>query len=506
MAKDWAADSPFSGIINALEEITAFQNVIDVVNFSTSVVCSDFDLDSLLGTGSLSSTDRCGWVGRWSSLMTGMPWVTFVTSAGNANRDIDASNKDDRVIPAAFSMDLQNTITAGGLWGATPRGQSDGWVYDRAEISNFGEAITLGAPNDVWALDIEDSDGYSYQTGTSFSAPMVTGAVALLRALDPELSPSQIKQILPSYSSLVRVCNSYRSHPDDPCADEEQEWRSLDAGGAVSELLRRSVKANIDLTRATNPKNAALDTEVNLDIPVKNVGEYTWNFHMDALVCAPSGSGFLYQLPLGHLINPGGEGVFNVSFDASEFGEWDITVGAFRDDIVVDPQRSSSLDQDQLTIFVPGGTGSSSQATPTPTPTIEVTVVVATEAPTYTPSPGATVEGTEELPEGAPGDATAVKCVQQEEGEAAGLAGRDANVILVADTSGSMDGGKIIALRETAKDFFRNVTDPAEYVGLVAFDSSVRTVIDLTAKGSISDVEWDQAVEGLYRRWRHRIL
>jgi hypothetical protein len=71
---------------------------------------------------------------------------------------------------------------------------------DRASsFSNSNAAIDLAAPGEniptavPIALDTEDgtADGYEYQSGTSFSAPMVAAAIAWIRAARPDLQPDQ---------------------------------------------------------------------------------------------------------------------------------------------------------------------------------------------------------------------------------------------------------------------------------------------------------------------------
>ena len=491
VGEDATGGQSLSGIIYALEELYAFREIIDVVNFSTSIACSDYQVGSAANSGSGSSIDGCGWVGVLADLIGGMrDHVTFVAPAGNAGRDISAADSDAQVIPAAFSLELDNAITAAGISGFTPRGRSSGWVYDRAEDSNYGDAVTIAAPYDVWAMDIEDSDGYGQSSGTSFSVPMVSGTVALLKALDPELSPAQVKEILTATGTIIRVCDSSRNHPSDDCSGEEQEWRKLNAGAAVKELLRRSVKANIDLTLADNPSRVTLDTTVDLSIPVKNEGQYAWDFHMDASDCAPSGAGFQYQLPLRNIIQPGGTALFSLSFDATEPGSWRVDVGAFRDSAELDPQRDSALDEEELHIFVPGA---AAQRSAMPTSTTEPTAT----GPMPTQTRGPTPTGATPFTAGVPSGAKAITCVAQEEGTAAGIARSDANVIIVADTSGSMEGEKIAKLRETAIGFYDLIDDPAEYVSLLDFDDTTKVVFDLTAKGSIGRSEWEDAVAGL---------
>jgi len=64
----------------------------------------------------------------------------------------------------------------------------------RASFSNFGPDVDLVAPGvDVFdvAPPLRCPAGYAYATGTSFAAPAVSGAVALLAQLRPTLSASQ---------------------------------------------------------------------------------------------------------------------------------------------------------------------------------------------------------------------------------------------------------------------------------------------------------------------------
>jgi len=76
--------------------------------------------------------------------------------------------------------------------------------------SQFGIGVDIGAPGtDVFSTNFpsdelssgsnpEESDLYAGNTGSSFSAPQVAGAAALLRSVDPSLSPGSIRSILTS--------------------------------------------------------------------------------------------------------------------------------------------------------------------------------------------------------------------------------------------------------------------------------------------------------------------
>ena len=75
---------------------------------------------------------------------------------------------------------------------------------DSSAFSNSNPAIDLSAPGESIMtavpvpLDVEDGipDGYQRLNGTSFSAPMVSGAVAWVRAARPDLSPDQVAQVV----------------------------------------------------------------------------------------------------------------------------------------------------------------------------------------------------------------------------------------------------------------------------------------------------------------------
>ncbi|MEM9598604.1 MAG: S8 family serine peptidase [Acidobacteriota bacterium] len=65
----------------------------------------------------------------------------------------------------------------------------------RAGFSNHGTDLDLSAPGDnIFALDL--NDGYNFTGGTSFAAPLVSGVVALMLSVNPDLTHTEVRQIL----------------------------------------------------------------------------------------------------------------------------------------------------------------------------------------------------------------------------------------------------------------------------------------------------------------------
>lgn len=106
--------------------------------------------------------------------------ATVVAAAGNAHRSADLHPE----YPAA--MMTSNVLSVAGT------GQNGGLMHGSA----WGRrSVQLAAPGEgIFTLGL--SSRYMWATGTSMSAPMVSGALALLQAARPDLSQRQLRRLL----------------------------------------------------------------------------------------------------------------------------------------------------------------------------------------------------------------------------------------------------------------------------------------------------------------------
>ncbi|MDZ4167944.1 MAG: S8 family serine peptidase [Coriobacteriia bacterium] len=111
------------------------------------------------------------------------PDVLFVMSGGNGGKEMDGAKR----YPSGLKLD--NMITVGAL-------DNDGKQSTYTDWASEDYEVTLAAPGTQAVVGV-DADGKPIrENGTSFAAPHVTAAAAMLKSLNPKLTAAQIKQIL----------------------------------------------------------------------------------------------------------------------------------------------------------------------------------------------------------------------------------------------------------------------------------------------------------------------
>ena len=126
--------------------------------------------------------------------------ITIVFAAGNDGLNMDTDRYRGRPINDESELPWVIGVSASNSRGVlTTRESGSFWS------SNFGSNIDIMAPGDrILTLDLmgfSDGNGltgtnYAFESGTSFSAPIVAGVVALMLSANPNLTPSEIRQII----------------------------------------------------------------------------------------------------------------------------------------------------------------------------------------------------------------------------------------------------------------------------------------------------------------------
>ena len=129
-----------------------------------------------------------------------------------------------------------------------------------ANFSNFGDGVDLAAPGiGVWTAT--NSMGIASFSGTSISAAMVTGAIAMMLGSEPSLSPSEIKKLLVKFSN-----------------DSEKPGQDNVVGHGILSLSRLENKNNRNYTDAAiagyyfELPNGIVAGTVPVDVMVQNQG------------------------------------------------------------------------------------------------------------------------------------------------------------------------------------------------------------------------------------------
>ncbi len=140
------------------------------------------------------------------------PDVLFVCSGGNGGAEMDGSKR----YPSGLK--LPNMITVGAL-------DNDGKQAEYADWASEDYEITLGAPGTDAVVGMAGAGGPVRQDGSSFSAPHVTAAAAILKSLNPELNAGQIKEIL-----VATARPGVPTTSDDPTATSQLVPPEMGAG------------------------------------------------------------------------------------------------------------------------------------------------------------------------------------------------------------------------------------------------------------------------------------
>ncbi len=161
-----------------------------------------------------------------------------------------------------------------------------GLVGQRPHAAYIMLPVPPGSSTDIKCAEFEDgtepNDGWAAFSGTSAAAPQVAGVCALLKQLDPGLSPVRAKRILEkSAIDVVKgFSNYYFSRPTaGPGRDLATGYGLVDAGNAIATLRQvnnqeASHSQIIDYSQADDTFNPALSAPINCDCDSPSAASY----------------------------------------------------------------------------------------------------------------------------------------------------------------------------------------------------------------------------------------
>jgi subtilisin family serine protease len=153
--------------------------------------------------------------------------ITIIFASGNNGCNMDqyfiVNSYGDTICTESSGIPINDESEAAGVIGVGASSEFN----DITPYSNYGQNIDLIAPGgnlelssgilgiddtgvfgDIWQRGLVD-DNYSFTSGTSLSAPITTGVVALMLSVNPSLMPEQIREILIKSSDKIGETSNY---------------------------------------------------------------------------------------------------------------------------------------------------------------------------------------------------------------------------------------------------------------------------------------------------------
>ena len=227
----------FGAIQNALSD--AISLGIKVINMSFQ----SYENAVSYGASSMSASSGCSTILSYYLNQCHNAGITLVGAAGNYNTDEPSYPGSNNYVINVGSLNDTGTGKAG--------------------FSNYGSTIDLVAPGYVYVADKTNNSGYKNTSGTSFSAPLVTAAIALYKQKNPTATPAEIE------SALYASC--------DPIDDSGSEYTNWAGNGALNVYKFLGMDEEAGPTEIVINNSEIDDGELSLEVGDELTLDYTVN-------------------------------------------------------------------------------------------------------------------------------------------------------------------------------------------------------------------------------------
>jgi len=233
-------------------------------------------------------TNASGW-GLSSAIVSGLTWAAN-HGAKVANLSFAGMHSSSAITSAAqYFMSKGGLVTAAaGNYGNDDGSPENPYIVSVSATastdvitswSSFGSYVDVSAPGSgIWSTT--NGGGYAAVSGTSFSAPVTAGVIALIFAANPGLTPQNAEQILEQSADDLGT-NGY---------DKYYGWGRVNAGTAVFAAGGGAPPPDTiaPLTTLTSPANgAAVTGNVTISATATdNIGVTEVRFYADGQLVA----------------------------------------------------------------------------------------------------------------------------------------------------------------------------------------------------------------------------
>ncbi len=191
-----------------------------------------------------------------------MSWGAPVPSQTGLAVINEAYNSGVVLVAAAGNEGNSNVNYPAGYQGVISVGATNN-IDVRASFSNYGSSVDISAPGfQMWSL--APDNGTSVKNGTSFAAPLVTAAAALLLSANPFLSPSEVESCLLASADNIDIFN--------PNYIGLLGAGRLNVQQALACLSTQTAQYNAWLSNIIAPSLSSCDNQVSPFIRIVNAG------------------------------------------------------------------------------------------------------------------------------------------------------------------------------------------------------------------------------------------